>query len=528
MRIRTLWTRICVFAGALLPIALGAQVRDLRLEKNAPPVERGAKANAAQVSQLPSASKRWALIVGVDSYEDKQISALYAASNDANALADAFTRYAGFPKEQVILLASNQPAERQPTRGNVLLRLANLARLVPKDGLLLFAFAGHGIERNNQAFLLPADAKMSDNIRILQSTALSVGEIKDWVQEMSVKQVIILLDACRNDPTAGRGDAPNRMTEAYRRGFDFDSQNGQVEAFATLYATRVGERAYEYAEKKHGYFSWAVVEALRGRAANDRGEVTLGSLEKFLQDTVPRQIGIDLGSGKDQRPFADVRGFKASELVLAKVDPKNLQDQIAATVAPDPRVRQLEEWERVRSSRDVRILAEYQSQNPAGPFAEEAARRIESLEWESTKAANTPGAYRAFAERHPNGIFTEPARIAVEQFDRKESAGKSITQTLRSYEEAYRSRDSQRVSSLWPSLGKRDLGRIEEFFRLAKTVELRLDPLSPVKIENDKAIVQCRRTMRFADERTQPKPIQDIVTIGLQRSGPQWVIEFVR
>ena len=209
----------------------------------------------------PSASKRWALIVGVDSYEDKQISALYAASNDANALADAFTRYAGFPKEQVILLASNQPAERQPTRGNVLLRLANLARLVPKDGLLLFAFAGHGIERNNQAFLLPADAKMSDNIRILQSTALSVGEIKDWVQEMSVKQVIILLDACRNDPTAGRGDAPNRMTEAYRRGFDFDSQNGQVEAFATLYATRVGERAYEYAEKKHGYFSWAVVEA---------------------------------------------------------------------------------------------------------------------------------------------------------------------------------------------------------------------------------------------------------------------------
>ena len=133
--------------------------------------------------------------------------------------------------------------------------------------------------------------------------------------------------------------------------------------------------------------------------------MTLGSLEKFLQDTVPRQIGIDLGSGKDQRPFADVRGFKASELVLAKVDPKNLQDQIAATVAPDPRVRQLEEWERVRSSRDIHILTEYQSQNPAGPFAEEAARRIESLEWESTKAANTPEAYRAFAERHPNRHF---------------------------------------------------------------------------------------------------------------------------
>ena len=76
---------------------------------------------------------------------------------------------------------------------------------------------------------------MSDHIRVLQSTALSVTEIRDWIQETSVKQVVVLLDACRNDPTAGRGDAPNRMTDAYRRGFDFDSRNSQVEAFATLY-----------------------------------------------------------------------------------------------------------------------------------------------------------------------------------------------------------------------------------------------------------------------------------------------------
>jgi hypothetical protein len=505
-----------------------AQVRDLRFEKNPTPVERGAKADAGHIAQLPGASKRWALIVGVDTYEDRQITPLYAASNDANALADAFTRYAGFPKEQVILLASNQPPERQPTRGNVLLRLANLARLVPKDGLLLFAFAGHGIERNNQAFLLPADAKMSDNVRILQSTALSVTEIKDWVQEMSVKQVIILMDACRNDPTSGRGNAPNPMTEAYRRGFDFDATNGHVEAFATLYATRVGERAYEYAEKKHGYFSWAVVEALRGRAANDQGEVTLGSLERYLQDTVPRQIGIDLGAGKDQRPFADVRGFKASELVLAKVDPKNLQEPLPMAAAPDPRVRQLEDWQRIRATRDVRLLADYQSKNPSSPFAEEAARRIELLEWEAAKSVNTAEAYGAFAHRHPESVFTEQARGAIQQFAQAETAAKSIEETIRMYQDAYRSRDSQRVNALWPSLGKRDLARIEDFFKIAKTVELRLDAVSSPKVEGEKAVVQCRRSMRFADDRGQQKPVEDVVTIVLQKSGARWVIDSVR
>ena len=526
---RAHWARVGVSIATLLPLAAEAQVRDLRMEKNAPAIERGANSGATQVAQLPSVSKRWALIVGVDTYEDKQISPLYAASNDANALADAFSRYAGFPKEQVILLASNQPPERQPTRGNVLLRLANLARMVPKDGLLLFAFAGHGIERNNQAFLLPADAKMSDNIRILQSTALSVNEIKDWVQEMSVKQVIILLDACRNDPTAGRAEAPNRMTEAYRRGFDFDSQNSQVEAFATLYATRVGERAYEYAEKKHGYFSWAVVEGLRGRAANDRGEVTLGSLEKFLQDTVPRQIGIDLGAGKDQRPFADVRGFKAGELVLAKVDPKNLAEpMVASTTAPDPRVLQLEEWERVRSSRDIKVLSEYQARNPGSPFSEDTARRIEALEWEAAKTSNSPDAYRAFTERHPTSLFADQARAALKQFEQKNSASKLIAEILKSYEDAYRNRDSQGVSRIWPSLGKRDLARIEDFFRIARTVELRLDPVSPAKIESDKAIVQCKRIMRFSDERTQQRSVEDVVTIGLHQTGSQWVIESVR
>ena len=129
MQIRAHCARIGVSIATLVGFVAQAQVRDLRLEKNSAAIERAAKSGPSEIAQLPSASKRWALIVGVDTYEDKQISPLYAASNDANALADAFSRYAGFPKDQVILLASNQPPERQPTRGNVLLRLANLSTL---------------------------------------------------------------------------------------------------------------------------------------------------------------------------------------------------------------------------------------------------------------------------------------------------------------------------------------------------------------------------------------------------------------
>ena len=99
------------------------------------------------VKTLPGSAKRYALVIGVDQYADTQITTLGGASNDAKTLANALIQYAGFPSEQVTLLASDQPAERQPTRGNILRRLSNMAAVIPPDGLLLISFAGHGIER---------------------------------------------------------------------------------------------------------------------------------------------------------------------------------------------------------------------------------------------------------------------------------------------------------------------------------------------------------------------------------------------
>ncbi|MGB7923759.1 MAG: caspase family protein [Pyrinomonadaceae bacterium] len=277
---------------------------------------RGLKLQSGPVKALPGSAKRYALVIGVDQYADTQITTLGGASNDAKALANALVQYAGFPSDQLTLLASDQPAERLPTRGNILRRLSNMAAVVPPDGLLLISFAGHGIERGGQAFLLPSDAQVSNDVDLLEQTAINVTTIKDRVRKIGVGQVLMILDACRNDPV-GRANADNPLTAAYTRGFNFDLRNREVKAFATLYATEVGKRAYEYKEKKQGYFTWLLVEALKGGAANEKGEVTLASLVKYLQERVPRRVLQDLGAGKDQKPFAVVEGYRADELVIA-------------------------------------------------------------------------------------------------------------------------------------------------------------------------------------------------------------------
>jgi caspase domain-containing protein len=290
----------------------------------------------ATVEKWPAAAKRFALTIGVDQYDDAQIGKLEGASNDARVLAESLVRQAGFPENQVVVLASDQPKERQPTRGNILRRLSNLRAAVPKDGLLVVAFSGHGIERNGQAYLLPADAQVSDDLSLLEDTAIQIETVRNRIREAGVQQVVIVLDACRNN-ASGRGPGDNKMTEAYARGFNFDVRNHEVSAFATLYATEVGYRAYESREKKHGYFTWALVEGLQGAAANEKGEVTLAGLVKYLEKAVPRQILMDMGSESKQKPFAVIEGYKADELVIAMSAVQASQSEMDSQVGESAR-----------------------------------------------------------------------------------------------------------------------------------------------------------------------------------------------
>jgi prokaryotic YEATS domain/Caspase domain len=328
------------------------------------------------LTEWPPKAKRFALIIGVDQYQDSQITRLEGASNDAKALAAALTAYAGFPSDQVVLLTSDQPQERLPNRGNILRKLSNLRGAVPKDGLLLVAFSGHGIERDRSAYLLPTDAQLSGDVRLLEDTAINVETMRERIRETGVGQVVLLIDACRNDPVSGRSDSDNRMTASYARGFNFDLRNRDVRAFATIYATEVGQRAYEYKEKKLGYFTWGLVEGLKGGAANNKGEVTLAGLVKYLQDVVPKRIGIDLGPGKVQRPSFAIEGYRAEDLVVAVSSSALATNENPGVVnRVDPAAIELSFWETIKNSKDPSDFKAYLQKYPNGTFAELATSR---------------------------------------------------------------------------------------------------------------------------------------------------------
>jgi formylglycine-generating enzyme required for sulfatase activity/regulator of sirC expression with transglutaminase-like and TPR domain len=334
-----------------------------------------------EVKAIPAKAKRWALIIGVDKYDDENITPLKGATNDANALAAALRDHAGFDENQVIVLTNEQKASRQPTRRNILKYLSNLKGLVPKDGLFLISFSGHGIERDGRAFLIPYDATYTDDPRLLEETAISADVIKRDIKESGVSQVLILLDACRNDPAGGKADSINPLTEAYLRGFEFDVRNREVTAFATLYATSIGTRAYEDVDKKEGYFTLAVVEALRGKAADPTtGEVTLQSLVRYVETNVPARVAINLGGRKVQKPFAVIEGFRASELVLAIGNSKS-------TAAGSGFLSgELTLWREVEKSDSEEAYEAFLKAYPAGEYAAVATYKLQGAKKRTTLA----------------------------------------------------------------------------------------------------------------------------------------------
>ncbi len=130
--------------------------------------------------------KYYALIIGINQYNDEQIQNLDNPIDDAKRLADVLLRYYSFEKEQLTLLEN-------PSRENMIKALDELAKVVTeKDNLLIF-YAGHGIwnAQLNQGYWLPTDASFDS-----RSYWLSNSTIRDYVGGIKAKHTLLISDAC--------------------------------------------------------------------------------------------------------------------------------------------------------------------------------------------------------------------------------------------------------------------------------------------------------------------------------------------
>ena len=126
-------------------------------------------------------------------------------------------------------------------------RLSLLSQRINAEDTFIFYFSGHGISKGEQSFLLTTNSD-STTLDTLELTAIPLGKVQEILSRIKANQMLSIIAACRNDPSSGRGDDDNLLTDTFARDLKLKHQNkspNKPAVSATLYACSVGERAYE-------------------------------------------------------------------------------------------------------------------------------------------------------------------------------------------------------------------------------------------------------------------------------------------
>ncbi len=141
---------------------------------------------AAVFTSPAFAEKRVALVIGNSAYV--KTGKLANPASDARAIADLLRR-AGFDIIEARLDLGLGAFKRALSDFEVSSKGADIAA---------FYFSGHGVQINNQTYLLPVDAELARDIDA-QNEAISLDMVSRAVDGASRLRLIIL-DSCRDNP----------------------------------------------------------------------------------------------------------------------------------------------------------------------------------------------------------------------------------------------------------------------------------------------------------------------------------------
>jgi len=126
---------------------------------------KGDGSASTSVEQVLNTGKAWAVLVGINRYEDPYIANLKVCVDDVTAIHQSLDA-----SYQVAKLLTDATPERLPIRANILGELSAIAQSASEGDLLLFYFSGHGIAEGGESYLLARDTRLS----ALKHTAVSM------------------------------------------------------------------------------------------------------------------------------------------------------------------------------------------------------------------------------------------------------------------------------------------------------------------------------------------------------------------
>ena len=275
------------------------------------------------------AESRVALVIGNGAYV--ALPALPNPPNDAVDIADAL-KAVDFDVDLGLNL----------TRDEMLAKFAHLAEAAKTSDVVLFYYAGHGFQIEDENYLAPVDARLEKQQDIISQT-IKLSQLTDGLEGgKSVK--LIFLDACRDNPVGALLDPSLKVRNGLAR-------VGDAEGFLFAFSTQPDNVAQD-GLGRNSPFTEAMLSHIH-TAGQDIGSTMIAVRSDVLASTGGSQVPWENSSLT--RQFY----FKPGALV---VPPETMLWQLAAT------------------SQDHTLLRIYLDRYPQGAHAEEAGKLLEETQ----------------------------------------------------------------------------------------------------------------------------------------------------
>ena len=219
----------------------------------------------------------YAFLVAVSGYRPELgLRALRFPEQDIERLVTVL-RKQGFLEENILVMSASRAAQGLryfPSRENIGKELGVfLERREPQDHVLL-AFAGHGVQFQDEPFFCPADADLRQ-----EESLLSFTNLYERMKVCRARLKLLLTDACRHDPfnPQSRDIIVDLKIDTRTRPQELKTPGG----IAALFACAPGQKAWESEklqaapdapQKGHGVFFHFAIEGLSGAADKNQDD----------------------------------------------------------------------------------------------------------------------------------------------------------------------------------------------------------------------------------------------------------------
>lgn len=286
-----------------------------------PPVPQRAPAASPPMLATALASspvgKKWALVVGIDKFQDKRAPQLQYAAKDSRDFVNFLEDPHGgrFEPSHVIHLENEEATLKGIKEG-----LGKLRVEAKPDDLIVLYLSGHGsprdVDPNGVSYIITHDTDLQDAATLYATSLQMIDLVQEINRELKARQVVLILDTCYSgdaltnpnntaEYSGSKGFLPIKATESDQHVVgnenppaDAPASSSFSAAFdnlkvgygrAVITASRANEQSWESPKLQNGYFTHYLLQVLE----EGHGEESLDRVFAQVRTRVSSQVKTD-------------------------------------------------------------------------------------------------------------------------------------------------------------------------------------------------------------------------------------------